>query len=148
MKSSRTSTVPWKYFRLLGVLMQSSALHDSVIQDLGSLGLHSRVRDDSDVRNLLNCSIDKLRQITYNLTPIHLEEYGLVESIHELIAEYFKDDFPMVDFSALGYEGVAIRQDVKMVLFRLVQEGFNNIRKHEASAQNYPYNPRSAPVLD
>ncbi|GAB1484105.1 hypothetical protein MASR2M78_29220 [Treponema sp.] len=108
----------------------ASTLHDTVIQDLGSLGLHQSVREDGEVRNLLNASIEKLRNITYNLTPLHLEKYGLEESLRELIREVFSEEQSNIDFTAFGLENVAISKEVMIVLYRVVQEGFNNIRKY------------------
>jgi len=111
----------------------ASTLHDTVIQDLGSLGLHVRVREDGEVRSLLNASIEKLRTITYNLTPLHIEEYGLEDSLNELIRDAFPEDQTSINFSAYGLETISIGKAAKMVLYRVVQEGFNNIRKYASA---------------
>ncbi len=111
----------------------ASYLHDSVIQDLGSLGLHPALRAAPDALALLNQDIDKLRRVSYSLVPLHLEHTGLVAALKELIAELFKKDETSVDFTALGYEDSLIKDEQRLILYRAVQEGFNNIRKYAAA---------------
>ncbi len=108
----------------------ASYLHDSVIQDLGSLGLHPALRAAPDALALLNEDINKLRRVSYSLVPLHLEHTGLVAAVKELISKLFKKDDINVDFTALGYDDRLIKDDQRLILYRAIQEGFNNIRKH------------------
>jgi signal transduction histidine kinase len=111
----------------------ASYLHDSVIQDLGSLGLHPALRAAPDALALLNEDINKLRRVSYSLVPLHLEHTGLVEAVKELISEVFKQDGTSVDFTALGYEDALIKDDQRLILYRAIQEGLNNIRKYASA---------------
>jgi two-component system NarL family sensor kinase len=111
----------------------ASYLHDSVIQDLGSLGLHPALRAAPDALALLNEDINKLRRVSYSLVPLHLEHTGLVEAVRELIRELFNKDDASVDFTALGYEDTLITDEQRLILYRAIQEGFNNIRKYASA---------------
>ncbi len=113
----------------------ASYLHDSVIQDLGSLGLHPALRGAPDALALLNEDINKLRGLSYSLVPLHLEHSGLVEAIKELIDGMFKKDEAKVDFAALGYDDALLDDEQRLILYRAVQEGLNNIRKYASAAR-------------
>jgi len=108
----------------------ASYLHDSVIQELGSLGLRPSLLHDPEVRGILNNSIDKLRRITYSLAPLHLEQAGLVASLKELIAEHARHGGSLVEFTEFGHDGALLDSGARLVLYRAVQEGLANIRKY------------------
>jgi len=108
----------------------ASYLHDSVLQDLGGLGLRSALRDDPEGRALLAESIGKLRQVTYGLAPLHLDQAGLAASLRELVAEHLRRGGPPVDFEELGCDEARLDPETRLILYRAVQEGLANVRKH------------------
>jgi signal transduction histidine kinase len=113
----------------------ASYLHDSILQDLGSLGLHPALRDAPAARAILNDGIDKLRQVTYGLAPLHLDQAGLADSLRELIAEHIRHGGVAVNFAKIGYDEGMVDSRARLVLYRAVQEGLANIRKYAEAAK-------------
>ncbi len=113
----------------------ASYLHDSIIQDLGSLGLRPALRDDPESQALLSGSIDSLRRVTYGLAPLHLDQAGLAASVRELAAEHLRRGGPPVDIEELGWDESRLDPDTRLVLYRAVQEGLANIRKHAGAGK-------------
>jgi signal transduction histidine kinase len=113
----------------------ASFLHDSVLQDLAGLGLRSALWDDPEGQALLAGSIDKLRRVTYGLAPLHLDQAGLAASLRELISDHLRRGGPPVDFEELGWDESRLGSESRLVLYRAVQEGLANIRKHAGAGR-------------
>lgn len=113
----------------------ASYLHDAILQDLGGLGLHPALRDAPEARGILNDSIEKLRQVTYGLAPLHLDQAGLADSLKDLIAEHVRHGGIEVDFAAVGFDDALLDSGARLVLYRAVQEGLANIRKYAAAGK-------------
>lgn len=108
----------------------ASYIHDSVLQDLGGLGLRPSVRDDPEGRALLTENIDRLRRLSYGLAPLHLDQAGLAASLRELVSEHLRRGGPPVDIEELGWDESRLDSGARLVLYRAVQEGLANVRKH------------------
>lgn len=108
----------------------ASYLHDSVLQDLGGLVLRPVLRNDPEGQALLSGSIDKLRQVTYGLAPLHLDQAGLAASLRELVSEHLRRGGPPADIEELGWDEARLGSEARLILYRAVQEGLANIRKH------------------
>ncbi|MGD9939139.1 MAG: sensor histidine kinase [Clostridia bacterium] len=113
----------------------ASLLHDSILQDLGSLGLHPAVQNDPAARGILNDSIGKLRRITHGLAPLHLDLVGLPDSLQELITEHVRHGGIAVDFAESGYDDTLLDSGARLVLYRGIQEGLANIRKYASASR-------------
>jgi two-component system sensor histidine kinase UhpB len=120
-------------------------LHDETTQALATLGLNlERIQaalDDREAcerveasRQLLQQTMDGLRKLVYELRPTMLDDLGLIPAIRWYAR------------TRLGTEGVQVHveptacQDrfvptLETALFRIAQEGINNIAQH-AAAQN------------
>jgi signal transduction histidine kinase len=73
--------------------------------------------------------------MAYDLRPPELEELGLVETIYR-----FCEDFTLmwgipVDFQSAGLKNLKLDYAIQINLYRLVQEGLINIRKHAAAGR-------------
>jgi signal transduction histidine kinase len=113
----------------------ASYLHDSILQDLGSLGLHPTLRDAPEALGLLKDNIDKLRKVSYGLAPLHLDLSGLADSLRDLIAEHIRHGGIEVNFAELGYDDSVVDSETRLILYRGVQEGLANIRKYAAATK-------------
>jgi PAS domain S-box-containing protein len=83
--------------------------------------------------DLLNEGIAQARNMAHELVPIQVEVDGLSGAIRDLIAKYGSVGL-RVDFEEnLGAERFAVSLEV--LLFRLVQEGLNNVVKHAEATQ-------------
>ena len=118
-------------------------LHDTIGQDLSSLkiGIDTLLDDQPDelhmiqdrLRSLsdtLEQTIRTVRDLAYNLRPPTLDELGLARTIYQYCEEFSATHGIKVDFHSAGMDGVKLDLDTSITLYRLIQEGLNNVRKH------------------
>jgi PAS domain S-box-containing protein len=126
--------------------MISCELHDRVAQDLSA----SKIECDMlfknepaldapvkakllEISKRLQGSINAIRDLSYDLQPPTLAEMGLLKAL-EIYCEEFSNQFGRkVDFQSAGLNLFKLDADTEIHLYRLVQEGLNNIRKHADS---------------
>ncbi|WP_428152890.1 histidine kinase [Desulfococcus sp.] len=124
-------------------LMISNELHDSVAQDLSTmkislaltLGESSTLPDDvrktlTDMSSILSRTIRTVRNLSYDLRPPGLKEIGLIETLGSYCDEFAEDAGIHAEFHSTGLKNRAMNPFLEINIYRLVQEGLNNIRKH------------------
>lgn len=127
--------------------MMSLELHDRVAQDLSTvkIGLESLLyalpeaspeirKQGSDLCTILQNSITAVRDLAYDLRPPSLDQLGLVQSVHQYCEEFSEKAGIAVDFSCAGIDQLNLDADTEINLYRLVQEGLINVRKHAEAA--------------
>jgi signal transduction histidine kinase/DNA-binding NarL/FixJ family response regulator len=123
-------------------------LHDSIGQELSTIkiGLDTLTDLPVDVPSLvagrvsqlsktLQGTIEALRNLAYDLRPAFLDQLGLVEALQEYCDEYSKRQGIAVEFVTAGVAGLRLDPDTRITLYRLVQEGLNNVKKHAAASK-------------
>ncbi len=123
--------------------MISYELHDSVAQNLSTLKISCDTFFDGQseippelsekrmkLSKLIEQTIIVVRNLAYDLRPPGLDEMGLVEAIKMYCEEFFKNSGVKIDFQPAGIDKLDLDFDTEIHLYRLVQEGLNNIRKH------------------
>jgi two-component system, NarL family, sensor kinase len=117
-------------------------LHDGVGQLLTAIRMRmemfegeSSLRDD--IKKQINDTIAEVRRISYNVMPQALVDYGLEAALAGLcdsIKRYSKFE---IDFTYVKESDHTLNFEVSTALFRIAQEGLNNIVKYaEASSVN------------
>ncbi|MCU0494042.1 MAG: ATP-binding cassette domain-containing protein [Chloroflexaceae bacterium] len=119
----------------------SRELHDVVIQDLLSLNyqleemasrddLDESARDDvDDVRSSIRALVSDLRHICGSLRPPTIDSLGLGAAIQSFTREWAERTGVAVQLEidpALG----RLPEAIELSVFRMVQEGLSNVRKH------------------
>jgi len=115
-------------------------IHDQVIQDL--LGFNYRLeeienadastelqKDVASIRNGIRNVVSELRQICSDLRPPTIDHHGLSAAIDSLAHEWADRSNIQVQLEidpALG----RLPETIELSVFRIVQEGLSNIRKH------------------
>jgi signal transduction histidine kinase len=128
--------------------MLSRELHDTVAQDLSVAKMTCDVIYDEllnkrppeiqqiqEISGLLQRTIQGVRNMTYELRPPGLESLGLVETIYRFCEDFTQMWGLPVDFQAAGLKGLTLAYGMQINLYRLVQEGLTNVRKHAAASQ-------------
>jgi len=123
--------------------MISRELHDSVAQELSAIkiGFDSIVKNHHEVPDeikqmfleyskTLQNSIMAIRDLAYDLRPPGLDQLGIVQTIFNYCEDFSEKTGLSADFSSAGMEDLKLDADMKINLYRLVQEGLINIRKH------------------
>ncbi len=120
----------------------SHELHDIVAQDLSTLRIHIKsllkyksltagvIKKLSEISDGLHKTLITVRDISYYLRPSGLNELGLARTLYQFCRDFSEKTGVQVDFQAAGMEKLDINYDTKINIYRLVQEGLNNVRKH------------------
>lgn len=123
--------------------MIARELHDSVAQDLSTLkivfktlfdersGELSQTKENvSKLFAILDRTILSVRNLSYDLRPPGLADLGLLRTLSTYCEEFAQENALMVDFHSVGLKKMTLDSLVEINVYRLVQEGLNNIRKH------------------
>jgi len=121
----------------------SYELHDSIAQNLSSLkiGCDMLLQDSSAISSELREKAAKLsrlseqinisvRNLAYDLQPPGLEQLGLVKTLEMYCEDFSENRGVKVDFHSAGIHMLTLDFHTSIHLYRLVQEGLNNIGKH------------------
>jgi len=118
-------------------------LHDHVAQDLSSLKISLETLFDSqpevahalepkigELSKILQNSITAVRDLSYDLRPPGMDQLGLVRTVNQYCEDFSEKNNVSVDFYTAGMKGLNLDFDTEINLYRLIQEGLNNIKKH------------------
>ena len=122
-------------------------LHDHVAQDLSSLkiGLETLFDDQQQVpagieskifnlSKILQDSISAVRDLSYDLHPPGMDQLGLVRTVYQYSEDFSERNNITVDFYTAGMKDLKLDFDTQINLYRLIQEGLNNIKKHAGAS--------------
>ena len=123
--------------------MISYELHDGIAQNLSSLkiGCDTLFEDQpaisGELKNkmgnysaLIEQTISAVRDLAYDLRPPALDEIDMAKALETYCEEFSENSDLEDDFQSVGMHGSSLNHDAKIHLYRLVQEGLNNVRKH------------------
>jgi two-component system NarL family sensor kinase len=125
-------------------------LHDSVCQQLGAvrIGLQQPAGITNAALNMLDDVTKEVRNISYQMLPVTLQQYGLSPALSELVRHTFGHTAIAAVFEDLGAT-IPANEQLKLTLYRVAQELLSNVLKH-SKAQNVNlqlYNVRNNLVL-
>jgi len=122
-------------------------LHDDTAQVLGSLSrqLDNFIRKKhglapnevlflKDLQAQLNHGVQSVHRFTQALRPSVLDDLGLIPALRSLAKGLQESDGIGTDLKVLGRER-RFSPEVELLLFRIVQEALNNIRRHAQASQ-------------
>jgi PAS domain S-box-containing protein len=116
-------------------------IHDGLGQLLTAIKLNLEILEDSlpiqedagkrigEMKQLLDSVLKDAREISYNLMPSVLDDFGLGPGLQSLCEQFSKRTGLKVSFHEHGLEE-RMAPDVEIGLYRIVQEALNNVAKH------------------
>ncbi|MEX1058209.1 MAG: ATP-binding protein, partial [Natronospirillum sp.] len=122
----------------------SRELHDGINQQLVSLKLRielaekkmahadtqlSALSDLDLASNILNSTIQEVRQISHNLRPVMLDDLGLRPALRGLIEQFAEHTGIAVELY-YNLDEVEVSDDIETTIYRITQECLQNIEKH------------------
>lgn len=127
----------------------SRELHDSVAQDLSAAKIYCDLLLDyplesefpeikqkiSGISEALHNSIHAVRNLAYYLRPSCLDDMGIVGAVSQYCTDFSQNNALRINFRAIGMENLRLDFDTEINLYRLIQEGLNNIKKHANARQ-------------
>jgi len=124
-------------------------LHDSIGQSLGAIkfslenvlnqmsgdGSRPRVKLLGDIVPLTQKAIEEVRRIVMDLRPSTLDDLGILPTI-SWFCRQFQDIYSGIRIdSAIDLEERDVPEDLKTVIYRVLQEALNNIAKHSGASR-------------
>ena len=122
----------------------SSELHDNVNQILTTCKLLLEIagNNPADPRFIDECYkniqlvIQEIRNISHNLTPHTLKDLGLAAAVRDIMEKVNQSGQLTIRLlSFLNLEEDKISPDIKLTLFRIIQENINNVLKHSRATE-------------
>jgi len=128
--------------------MISRELHDRVGQDLSGIKMALETLFDphpsgeagirmkaSQLAKLLDRAIFTVRDLAYELRPPGLDEMGLVQALSMFCDDFAEKTMIHIDFHSVGIEKMKLDFNTRINLYRMIQEGLNNILKHAGATR-------------
>ena len=128
--------------------MISRELHDSIAQELGAIKIgcdllmdnHLDVPEDiknriSQLSKILQKTTMAVRDLSYVLRPPFLEQGDIIKAISIFCNEFSENTGIKVFFFSAGMENISLDDFSIINIYRLIQEGLNNVRKHAEATE-------------
>jgi two-component system NarL family sensor kinase len=115
-------------------------LHDGIGQLLTGIRLRVQMLNESDpsrneIMELINETIAEVKRISYNVMPNAIVDFGLEAALKGLCENARKASKLSVDFKYVKEVDQRLSFETSIGVFRIVQEGFNNIMKHSGASE-------------
>jgi signal transduction histidine kinase len=136
----------------------AAELHDSLGQSLGMVKNkvlmikrdtgkpELREKQLKDLEVMVTEAIQEVRNISYNLRPLHLELLGITQSLHSLLEDVVETGLIELETDIQNFDNLLTKAN-EMNVFRIVQECFNNILKHaQATAARIQINAEDSMI--
>jgi len=117
-------------------------IHDGVAQDMAALRMRTTVWHDlvdtnpaqmhaelDELQTILDAGIGNMRRAIFALRPVALDEVGLFQALHQLVADFENQYQVYVDLRITGPEE-RLPSKLELPLFRVAQEALHNVGKH------------------
>jgi signal transduction histidine kinase len=119
-------------------------LHDQMGQNLTALNVGLKSLLDRQSRSGLGSRVQRLQElatqtardlhrVAVELRPAALDDLGLVRAIRALADTWSTRYGIDVDFEAGQYQPAGISSETETILYRIIQEGLNNVAKHSGA---------------
>ena len=110
-------------------------LHDGVGQLLTAIRIRVEMLEGDDpvkeeIKNQINDTIAEVRRVSYNVMPQALVDFGLEAALKGLCDSMKRYANLDIDFTYVRESETALNFEITTALFRIAQEGLNNIVKH------------------
>lgn len=117
----------------IGPLLSTVKLY---VNELGSPEIGNKEKKEFvvQVNRMLDDAVASIREISNNLMPRAIHEYGLVKALEAFCQKVNRTGKIYVDFNANGIES-PLNKNVQLILFRVISELLTNTIKH-AKAKN------------
>ncbi len=117
----------------LGQMLTAIKFNLEMLEDIITIGEEQRERID-DMKNLLDSVMKEAREISYNLMPSVLEDFGLAPAL-QLLSEQFSNLTGIkINYLAQGLKE-RLEPNMEVGLYRIAQESLNNIAKHAEATE-------------
>jgi len=111
-------------------LSAAKIIIDRMVYSQGETALSEMRGELSEISRVIQGVIAAVRDLAHDLRPPLLENMGFVRAISKHCEEFAERTGLGVDLSLAGLDTVELNFEMEINLYRLIQEGLNNIRHH------------------
>ncbi len=123
--------VSWELHDNIGQLLSIASMQMKLLEKKIPEGNHEQF---SEVQNLVKNSLEEVRAISRSLNNEVIDDRGLEASVQNEIDRFNRLDVLKAKFRIKG-EKAELRQEDKIILFRILQEFFSNVIKHAGASR-------------
>jgi PAS domain S-box-containing protein len=117
----------------LGQMLTAIKFNLEIFEDTISAGEEERKRID-DMKGLLDSVMKEARELSYNLMPSVLDDFGLAPALQLLSEQFANRTGVKVMFQSFGLTG-RLDPHIEIGLYRIAQESLNNVAKHAEATE-------------
>jgi len=119
----------------IGPLLSTVKLY---VNELGSPEIGNKEKKEFviQVNKMLDDAVNSIREISNNLMPRVIHEYGLVKALEAFCTKVNQTGKIHIDFNAKGIEP-SLDKNIQLILFRVISELLTNTIKHAESQNAY-----------
>jgi len=115
-------------------------LHDGVGQLLTAISMQLDMLEaapdkKTELKKHIHEAVAEIRRISYNVMPQAIVDFGLEAALHGLCESVKRYSSLMIDFRYIRESDTKIDFDVSIAVYRIMQEGLNNIVKYAQAKQ-------------
>ncbi|HHY90985.1 MAG TPA: sensor histidine kinase [Clostridiales bacterium] len=115
-------------------LMANSVLKAELCEKLIGTRSEEEIKYElQQLKDSLRYCLKDVRKIIYDLRPMSLDDLGLIPTIERYIRNFEEETQIHISFSCTEYP-VTIDPSIQLAIFRIIQEGLNNIRKYSKAS--------------
>ena len=119
----------------------SRELHDEIGQALSAINISVEIMEKNkdlkegapkkltEIKNLIEKTLDDIHRISYDLRPYMLDEFGLISALRWFADTYQERTGIEVSVQIEGQES-NLPQSIDTLIYRVAQEGLTNVSKH------------------
>jgi signal transduction histidine kinase len=87
-----------------------------------------------EISEVTFAGLDEVREIAHNLRPYELDRLGLVQAIESMIEKVSNSTSIQISSSVDSIDGL-LSSDAETGIYRILQEGLNNVLKHASASE-------------
>lgn len=118
----------------IGQMLTAAHLNLELLEDAIAEGGNNATRVIQKIRKLLDATIQETRNISYNLRPAILDDFGLIPGLRLLTEDFTEATGINVIFQYFNFDD-RIDPKLDITIYRICQEALNNIARHSRASQ-------------
>jgi hypothetical protein len=141
IREQTLENISWEIHDNVGQLLSVAKMQLNILQPSLSNEHQTELEETSAI---ISKSLQELRSLAKALNPEHYKTQGLLKAVKLELDRYNRMNFIEAQLKVMGDE-IQIPDDKGIILFRILQEFFNNTMKHSKSSKlcvSFDYNPK------
>lgn len=129
IREQTLENISWEIHDNVGQLLSIAKMQLNILQP--SL-TPDQQKDLSETGALIGKSLQELRDLAKSLNPVHFKTLGLLDAVKMELNRFNRMNFIKTRLDIKG-DCIELNNDKSLILFRIIQEFFNNTMKHSKS---------------